>query len=584
MLPEQQENDKTISSAYNYLLESIKEISPWCNFKILHTNIGKDIIAGLVIAVISLPAAIAFGVGSGLGAIAGIWAAIVGGLFGGLFGGSKIGISGPTGPTMIQLSAIMVSYKLASGAPDLNVAFTILFFSGIILMILSVLRVSQLIYFTPYSVVAGFMCGIGVIVMLLQINPFFGIASAGSIQNAFIAIPHLLENYDLNALRIAVPCLAILIFWPLVQEKIKALAKVPASLLALIAGLAIEEIWQLPVAVVGHIPTGVPQLHVPEFSQFFEFFWPALSIAGLVIIDSLLTCIIADNISGEKHSSDRETFGQGLSNLVSSLLGGLPTATSTVGTVTNYQTGGRTPLAAAVQSLILLALVLGLGPLVEHIPMACLAAILFKVGLNILDYNILSIFHRLPFTDMLVFSIVFVVTLVEDLLVAMAVGLVFAFFRFIQEISRTYEHNAHLLTEIKHDKTIDIADNKIEVLKPNGPLFFGSVEPLNSVYRKAGHHDVLIIDLDRVSFIDLSGAYAIKDLALWAERQGRRVVICGGEAKIINILERVNVIDEKRKREYFAKLEDAISYSQVAEIMNIIDQETETPEIIRHIR
>jgi sulfate permease, SulP family len=373
----------------------------------------------------------------------------------------------------------------------------------------------------------------------------------------------------------------ILLLWPFVQKQIKALAKIPASLLALLMGLGIEEIWHLQVEVVGHIPTGVPQLHIPEFGQFFEFFWPALSIAGLVIVDSLLTCIVADNITGEKHNSNRETFGQGLANLFSSLLGGLPTATSTVGTVTNYQTGGRTPLAAVVQSLILLALVLGLGPLVEHIPMACLAAILFKVGLNILDYKILSIFHRLPLTDMLVFSVVLVVTLVEDLLVAMAVGLVFAFFRFIQEISVTYQHNAHLLTEIKHEKSIAIADNKIKVLKPNGPLFFGSVEPLNEVYRKAKEHDVLIIDLDMVSFIDLSGAYAIHDLALWAERQGRRVVISGGEAKIVKILERVNVIDEKRKREYFANIEDAISYSQVAELMNIIDHEVETTMILR---
>lgn len=569
------------SSAFDYLLESLKEISPWGNIKIVPTNIGKDLIAGVVIAVISLPAAIAFGVGSGLGAIAGIWSAIIGGIFGGVFGGSKIGISGPTGPTMIQLSAIMVGYKLVDGSPDLNVAFTILFFSGVILMILSVLRVSRLIYFTPYSVVAGFMCGIGVIVTLLQINPFFGIASAGSIRNAVIAIPHVIENYNLDALKIALPCLAILLLWPLVQKRIKLFEKIPPSLLALIAGLAIEEIWHLQVAVVGHIPTGVPQLHIPEFGQFFEFFWPALSIAGLVIVDSLLTCIVADNITGEKHNSNRETFGQGLANLFSSLLGGLPTATSTVGTVTNYQSGGRTPLAAIVQSLILLALVLGLGPLVEHIPMACLAAILFKVGLNILDYKILSIFHRLPLTDMLVFSVVLVVTLVEDLLVAMAVGLIFAFFRFIQEISHTYKHNAHLLTELKHHKSIAIADNKIKVLKPNGPLFFGSVEPLNEVYREAKAHDVLIIDLDMVSFIDLSGAYAIKDLASWAEKQGRRVVISGGQPKIVNILERVNVIDEKRKREYFAKIEDAISYSQVAKIMNIIDHEVETTMILR---
>ena len=210
-----------LAFAFNYLLDSFKEISPWKNIKSLPSNLGKDILAGIVVAIIALPSAIAFGVGSGLGAVAGIWSAIIGGIFGGIFGGSMIGVSGPTGPTMIQLAAIMVSFRLASGEADLGTAFSIVFLSGLILTVLSVLRVSRLIYFTPYSVVAGFMCGIGVIVMLLQVNPFFGIQGVGSIHEAVAGIPAILNNYNSEALYLALPCLALLLLWPQLSKKIK---------------------------------------------------------------------------------------------------------------------------------------------------------------------------------------------------------------------------------------------------------------------------------------------------------------------------------------------------------------------------
>ena len=576
----QKSSQESIGFALEYIGESFKEINPWNNFKLLGSNLGKDILAGMVVAVIALPSAIAFGVGSGLGAVAGIWSAIIGGIFGGLFGGSKIGVSGQTGPTMIQLAAIMIGFKTVEGSLDLTTAFSIVFLSGLILVVLSVMRVSQLIYFTPYSVVAGFMCGIGVIVMALQINPFFGLDGVGSVKDAIAQIPYALTHIHVDDFEIALPSLIVLIIWPFLKSKVKFLEKIPAPLLVLLVATAAAQMLHLDLHTVGSIPTGLPALHFPNLTMMEKIFWPALSIAGLVVIDSLLTCIVADNVSGEKHSSDRETFGQGLANMVSSLFGGLPTATSTLRTVTNHQSGGRTPLAAVVHSLVLLALVLGLGPYAEQIPMAALAAILFKVGIDILDYKILKVFHRLPFTDMLVFTVVLIVTLVQDLLVAMAVGLVLAFFRFIQELSYAYQHDAAYLADMV-DEVNEYVDRDIKILKPNGPLFFGSVEPLSEVYRNTAAHDFLIIDLDAVSFMDLSGAYAVEDLVAWAENKKRKTVLSGGKPHIVKMLERLNVIDEDRKREYFPQLEEAIAYARVSETISNLDDEAEQTTILR---
>lgn len=348
-------------------VDALKEINPWTNIKIMHTNISQDIMAGIVVAIVALPLALAFGVGSGLGAITGIWGAIAGGIIGGIFGGSIVGVSGPTGPKMVQLAAIMVGYRLASGEPDLGVAFTIIFFSGLILVVLSFLKVSRLIYYTPYYVIAGFMCGIGVIVMLLEFDPFLGLPAPNSIIDAIISIPHGIINASPQALIVSVPTLLILFLWPKIGKLVPLLKRFPSPLIALLLGTGIANFFEFDIEYIGEIPLGLPDIYLPEWSRFGEFFIPALSLAGLAVFDSLLTCVVADHMIGEKHSSDRETFGQGLANIVAGLIGGLTTATATMRTVANIKSGGRTPLAAVTHGVVLMTLVLGLGFLAESI-------------------------------------------------------------------------------------------------------------------------------------------------------------------------------------------------------------------------
>ncbi len=554
------ELSETFSFVAGTLKTSLKEINPWHNIKIMHTNIGHDILAGIVCAVIALPLALAFGVGSGLGAITGLWGAIAGGIIGGLFGGCKVGVSGPTGPKMAQLAMIMVGFRLASGEPDLSAAFAIIFFSGVILIGISLAGISKLIYYVPYSVIAGFMCGIGVIVMLLQFNPFFGLEAPTAVMEGLYGIPNALSNYNPQALMVAIPTLAILFLWPGVTKKYSKLDLMPAPLLGLFAGTGIAIVGNFNIPYIGAIPTGIPDLYWPDWSKFGEYLGPAAALAGLAVFDSLLTCIVADNMTGTRHSSDRESFGQGLANCAAGMFGGLTTATATIRTVANIQAGGKTPLSAVVHGLILLALVLGLGPYAEQIPLACLAAILFKVGIDILDYRIMPVLHRLPLTDMIVFWAVLIITVVEDLLIAMAVGILLAFFRFVLEISRTYK--AHLTYLDDNDVEGILSDelkNKVKILQPRGPLFFGAVKHLEEIYSEAGDHDTLIIKLKAVSMIDLSGAYALEDLIDTAEKKGKNVLICSAPPQVIKVLESVKVLDRLEQRNYFEVINDAIN-------------------------
>ena len=495
-LENKSELSETLSFVTDTLKTSLREINPWNNIKIMHTNIGQDILAGMVVAIIALPLALAFGVGSGLGAITGLWGAIAGGIIGGLFGGCKTGVSGPTGPKMAQLAMIMVGFRLASGEPDLSAAFAIIFFSGVILIGISLMGISKLIYFVPYSVVAGFMCGIGIIVMILEFDSFFGYPAPHSVMEGIYDIPNAIMHFKAQALMVSVPTLAILFIWPRIVKMVPKAEIIPAPLLALLTGTAIANMNGFDIEYIGTIPTGFPDLYWPDWSKFGDYLGPAAGLAGLAVFDSLLTCIVADNMTGTKHSSDRESFGQGLANCAAGLVGGLTTATATMRTVANIQSGGKTPLSSVVHGLVLLALVLGLGPYAEQIPMACLAAILFKVGIDILDYRILPVLHRLPLTDMIVFWTVLIITIVEDLLIAMAVGIVLAFFRFVLEVSRTYKSNlTYLEDDVAQDLLKDDMKQKVKILCPRGPMFFGAVKQLEDTYAAAESHDTLIINL-----------------------------------------------------------------------------------------
>jgi len=540
-----------------FIKKIFKEVNPYQNIKILHTNISGDILAGITVAIIALPLALAFGEISQLGPIAGIWGAIAGGIVGGLFGGCMVGVSGPTAPKAAQISAFMGFFVIGTtNEPDLVAAFSIIFLSGLILVVISILKISRFIHYTPYPVVAGFMCGIGVIVILTQINSFVGLEAEKNIHDVFKNFGNTIQNINPQALYVAIPSLLILFLWGPIEKKNKFLRKIPSPLVALISGTSIAYFMNLDIPYIGDkmgsaTDTKIFSFYMPELTRLGEFIAPAFALAGLAILDSLLSCKVADNMTGVRHSSDRETFGQGMANMAAGLIGGVTTATATMRTVANIKFGGKTPLASIVHGLTLLSILLGFGFLVAAIPSACLAAILFKVGIDILDYRILPVLKKIPITDLLVFIIVLFITIYEDLMIAIVVGSFFAFIRSFKDIKLILNStNQHKITSLlKSNFALNEKEEKefrelpISVFQPQGPLFFGSVEPLMKSYSSfALKHEILIIDMNYVTMIDLSGVYALEDLIKRVESNHIKVFLSNANTNVKEVLKNVDFI------------------------------------------
>ena len=370
----------SLMSFIAFISSGLKEISPWENIKSLNTNIKGDILAGVTVGIIALPLALAFGEISQLGPVAGIWGAIAGGVVGGLFGGCMVGVSGPTAPKAAQIAAFMGVFVIGTtNEPDLVAAFSIIFLSGLILVAISMLRISRYIHYTPYPVVAGFMCGIGVIVIITQINAFVGLEAEKTIHDVFKNFAYTIQNINIEALYVAIPSLLILFLWRFLEQKLKFIENIPAPLISLIVGTSIAYFMKLKIPYIGDKMGGANEaqifsFYIPDLTRISEFMGPALALAGLAVLDSLLSCIVADNMTRTRHSSDRETFGQGMANMAAGLLGGVTTATATMRTVANIKFGGKTPLASIIHGLTLLAILSGLGFLVAAIPAACLEA------------------------------------------------------------------------------------------------------------------------------------------------------------------------------------------------------------------
>ena len=538
------------NSLIGFIKTSLKEINPWKNIKTLHTNISADILSGITVAVIALPLALAFGEISQLGPVAGIWGAIVGGIVGGLFGGCMVGISGPTAPKAAQIAAFMGLFVIGTtNQPDLVAAFSIIFLSGLILVAISMLKISRFIHYTPYPVIAGFMCGIGVIVILTQINAFVGLETEKNIHAVFENFSYIIQNINVEALYVAVPSLLILFLWIPLEKKFEFLRSIPSPLVALIVGTTIAYSMNLNIPYIGDKMGGTGEakifsFYLPDLTRLSEFLFPAMALAGLAILDSLLSCKVADNMTGTHHSSDRETFGQGMANIAAGLLGGVTTATATMRTVANIKFGGKTPLASIVHGLTLLGILSGLGFLVAAIPAACLAAILFKIGIDILDYRILPILRKLPTADLLIFIIVLFVTVYEDLMVAVTVGVVFAFLRFYKELRSTYHHKTIPFSKSDFAPNGKFAELPVTVLQPQGALFFASTESLIRIYAESPKHEMLIVDMSCVTMIDLSGAYALEDLIKRAKSDNIKIFVANAKSDIKEILEKVNFIKQ----------------------------------------
>jgi SulP family sulfate permease len=515
-----------MSLSWKKIRTELADFNPWPRIRIMHTNVVPDILSGITVAFIALPLALGFGVASGLGAIAGMYGAIAGGLFGGLFGGSNVGVSGPTGPKTVQLALILQEHRLPDGTPDVTFAFGCVLLSGIIMIALAFMKVGRFIYYTPYSVISGFMCAIGAILLIQQFRPFIGLPILPDIKEAFVNIPSDLFNLQVEALVVSLVTLGILLTWP---RYVKA-AWLPSPLIALLAGTLLAQMFHFSIPYIPEVPTGLPSLHIPSIDMVGAMFVPAAALAGLAVYDSLLTCIVLDQKTAERHNSDQEIFGQGVANTAAGLIGGLTTATATIRSLTVITCNGKTILSTMTHGIILLSLVLGLAPLATAIPLASLAAILFKVGWDILDWRFFPVLHRVSRTDQICFWSTFLVTMTVDLLVAVGIGLSIAFFRFVKEMSELGEPQMVSLQDPKDpypgsDSLSPGLRSRIGVVQPEGPLFFGVADKVYRTSEFFGPYEVVIISLKRVPVMDISGAFALDDLIEYALNRKTKVLL-----------------------------------------------------------
>ena len=524
--------------------------------KINLSNLRGDFTGGLTAGIVALPLALALGVASGLGPMAGLYGAIAVGFFAALFGGTPAQISGPTGPMVVVLAGLF-----ASLSGDASLIFTAVILAGIFQIVFGVLGVGQYIRLVPYPVISGFMSGIGAIIIILQIGRLLGHEPPGGTIGALSYLPTALADIDFATLALGLGTLVIAYKWPPQLGKF-----VPGALAALIIGTLVS--LALSVPVLGDIPTGLPSLHLPVFEQSkaLLILEAAFILAVLGAIDSLLTSLVADNMTRTRHDSNKELIGQGIGNTFAGLIGGIAGAGATMRTVVNIRSGGKYNVSGMVHALVLLAIVLGLSPLAAQIPHAVLAGILVKVGLDIIDWSYLKRAHKGPRWDFGLMLMVLALTVFVDLITAVGVGVVFAALAYVKQIAQLQIEELKKipdsLNDPKENELLESLKDKVSIFSFGGPLSFGAAADLGHHVRervKAGSR-VTILDFSRVPLMDVSAAMAVDTVTSDALAAGRQLVICGANAEVNKVLEGVNEAHPGIPN--FETLHDALLYAK----------------------
>ena len=523
-----------------------------------------DIFGGITAAVVGLPVSLAFGVASGLGALAGIYGAIAVGFFAAIFGGTKSQISGPTGPMAVAMAVIVTTH-----ADTLPEAFTIVIMAGLLQIALGVMRIGRFVAFTPYSVISGFMSGIGVIIMLLQTLPFMGAAGAtGGPLGAVRAWPQAIGNINFSALAIAAVTLVVGILWPQQLRRY-----FPPTLAALVAGTLLGVLWLTNVPVIGEVPTGLPQIEMPAFSAgiLVRAIEPALILALLGSIDSLLTSLIADAMTRTRHNPNRELVGQGIGNLITGFIGGLPGAGATMGTVVNIRAGGQTQVSGALRAAILLALVLGLGKYVEAIPHAVLAGILMKVGWDIIDWRFILRIHRVQREHLLVMLITLGLTVFVDLVTAVAIGLIAAGMASARQFERLELDrvvSVPLLDQSffgseETDEKADAFSARVGLVALRGSFSVASSNKLiNTISVDIRDHEVVILDFTETVYIDDSAALVVEQMIDTAIAENTECIIMGLTGPPAFALRALNILQRVPADQFAKDLDEAKEVAQ----------------------
>lgn len=537
-------------------------------------NIRGDIYGGLTAAVVALPLAMAMGVASGVGPIAGMYGAIFVGFFAALFGGTPAQVSGPTGPMTVVMAAIFMQYT--GMFPDnptqgAALAFTVVIMGGLFQILFGILRIGKYIELVPHPVVSGFMSGIGVIIILLQIGPLFGHASVSKPITAAASIPDFLTSIDPSSAILGLIALIVVYGVPNFIPRLNQL--IPSPLLALIVGTASYLLFfsTSNTPIIGDIPTGFPELQMPVFdiALIGTMIISALTLAGLGTIDSLLTSLVADNVTRSQHKSDRELIGQGIGNTIAGLFGGLPGAGATMRTVVNVKAGGRTPISGALHAVVLLAVVLGAGSLASDIPKAVLAGILIKVGTDIIDWDYLKLIRNAPKPGVVIMIVVLVTTVTIDLLLAVGIGMIMASFLFmhrmanlqLESITATKDNNEELPLNSEEQEIIANAGGRILLFHISGPMSFSAAKGMARHHASIQDYDIMLLDLSDVPMIDFTSAKALEDIIIDTKTVGRQVFLVGARQRVYDVLKRQKILRHLETGQIYHNRIDALQHA-----------------------
>ena len=517
------------------------------------TNLKGDVFGGLTAAVIALPMALAFGIASGAGAAAGLWGAVIIGLVASLFGGTPTLISEPTGPMTVVFTSVIISFTATADSPQqaLAMAFSVGVLAGIFQILFGLFRLGRYVTMMPYTVISGFMSGIGIILVLLQLGPFLGQATPkGGVMGTLLEMPALVQGTQPMELLLALITLAILWFTPSAVKKV-----CPPQLLALVVGtvLALSLFSGAGLRTIPEFSAAFPSFQLPMFSsgQLRLMVIDAAVLGMLGCIDALLTSVVADSLTRTEHNSNKELIGQGLANVVSGLFGAMPGAGATMGTVVNIQSGGRTALSGIVRAMVLMLVVLLAAPLASRIPLAVLAGIAVKVGIDIIDWDFLQRAHHLSVKAAVITYGVIALTVLVDLIAAVGIGVFVANVLTIDRMSTLQSRKVKTISTTDDDvelsdeeqQLLDRASGMVLLFQLAGPMIFGVAKAISREHNAISNCQAVVFDLSEVSHLGVTAAIALENAVKEAMEVGRDVFMVGVSGSTENRLRKLKLLE-----------------------------------------
>jgi len=503
-----------------------------------------DLLAGLTVGVVALPLAMAFGIASGVTPQAGLYTAVVAGFLISALGGSRTQIGGPTGAFVVIVAGIVARFGM-SGLAMVTVM------AGVILLLMGLTGLGAAVRFIPRMVVIGFTNGIAILIASTQIKDFFGLRT-GAVPSEFLPRIRLLiahfASFNPAALGLGLGALAIILVLPRFTRRI------PPSIVALLICTAVSIVFHLPVETIGSkfggIPRGFPPFALPDFhsEHFLPLIPSAFTVALLASLESMLSAVVADGMTGDRHNSNVELVAQGIANIVSPLFGGIPATGAIARTATNIRSGARSPVSGMIHALTLLAILLVAAPLASYIPLATLAAVLFVVAYNMGEWKEIGGIFQLDFTAISVWLVTFALTVFADLTVAVAVGMSLAALLYIYRIADTTTvgtvNDEYIRDGLPHTLQGRILPPYVSLLRIHGPFLFGTTEKLvEATVNLDAFAPIVIVRLRNMTAIDATGIHAIESFAKRLHQSGRAMLLCGAMQQPSKLLQGGRFLD-----------------------------------------